>query len=76
MSSRSILTQHLAEPAIFDRLPPSVRSFLFESERRVIEHVYACCDQGTSPVITANASSVWPSSPKPTCSGSAGTCPS
>jgi hypothetical protein len=38
MSSRSILTQHLAEPAMFERLPPSVRSFLFESERRVIEH--------------------------------------
>jgi hypothetical protein len=38
MSSRSIQTQHLAETAIFQQLPPSVRSFLFESERRVIEH--------------------------------------
>jgi hypothetical protein len=38
MSSRSIQTQHLAETAIFQQLPPSVRSFLFESERRVIDH--------------------------------------
>jgi hypothetical protein len=38
MSSRAIQTQHLAEAAIFQQLLPSVRSFLFESERRVIEH--------------------------------------
>jgi hypothetical protein len=27
-----------SEPAVFERLPPSVRTFLIESERRVIEH--------------------------------------
>ena len=27
-----------SESAVFERLPPSVRTFLIESERRVIEH--------------------------------------
>jgi hypothetical protein len=38
ISSRAMQTQHLAETAMFQQLPPNVRSFLFESERRVIEH--------------------------------------
>ena len=38
MSKLSIQTPHSAEPAIFEQLPPSVRSFLTESERKVVKH--------------------------------------
>jgi hypothetical protein len=38
MFSRSIQSQPLADATIFEQLPPRVRSFLFESERRVVEH--------------------------------------
>jgi hypothetical protein len=27
-----------SESAVFERLPPSVRTFLIESERRIVEH--------------------------------------
>jgi hypothetical protein len=38
MSDPSIQTLHPADPARYEQLPPSVRSFLTESERKVVEH--------------------------------------